>query len=159
MLSLTRKLCPLFSLIFMVGCGKKMTEPETVTKPHIEPQVPSPTLIIPIETRSYTMTLERSGGFKFPDRLRVRSNNAVGKVVTIVYNIPSEDPASFDYKCTYVGTGAATMPVDSCVDMEGDDLGDITDGRENPLDAGKSVRFESNSDEFEGDAIYDVDWY
>lgn len=157
MLSLSQKLCPLFSLIFMVGCGKKMTEPETTSKPQVLPQVPSPTLIVPIE-RTSLMVLERSGGFKFPDRLRVRSNNAVGKVVTIVYNIPSEDPASYDYKCTYVGTGAATMPLDRCVDMEGYDLGDIADGRENPLDAGRAIKFESNSDELEADAIYDVDW-
>lgn len=158
MLALTKKLCPFLSFICFISCGKKMSEKESVSKPHIESQVPSPTLIIAIEERVKTYELPNPGGFKFPEQLRVRSNNALGKKVTITYNIPSEDPTSFDYKCIYKGTSASSMPVERCVDMAGDDLGNITDGEENVLDVGKSIKFESDSDDLKADAIYDVRW-
>ena len=158
MLALTKKLCPFLSFICLLSCGKKMSEKETVTKPHIEPQVPSSTLIIAIAGATKTYLLPDPGGFKFPDQLRVRSNNALGRKVTITYNIPSEDPTSFDYKCIYKGTGASTMPVERCVDMIGDDLGDITDNEEIILDEGRSIKFESDSTDLEADAIYDVRW-
>ena len=158
MLALTRKLCPFISFFCLISCGKKMSEQESVTKPHIESQVPSPTLIIAIEARLKTYIPKSSGGFKFPEQLRVRSNNALGKKVTITYNIPSEDPTSFDYKCIYKGTSSSQMPVERCVDMDGGDLGDITDGRENILDEGRAIKFESDSDDLKADAIYDVRW-
>lgn len=158
MLALSRKLCPLFSLIFMVGCGKKITEPKAVSKPHIENQEPSPTLIIPIETKSKVYDPDHSGNFKLPDRLRVRSNNATGKVVTITYNILPEDPDYYEYKCTYKGVSDSSMPVEKCVDMEGKDVGNITDGRENPIDQDKLIKFDSNSEDLKADAIFEVDW-
>lgn len=156
MLSLTRKLCPLLSFFCLLSCGKKINEPETAVKPHIEPQVPSSTLIIAIEERSKIYIPEGPGGFKFPEQLRVRSNNALGKKVTITYNIPSEDPTSFEFKCFYKGTSADQMPVQKCVDMAGDDFGDITDGEEHVID--KAIKFESDSDDLKADAIYDVRW-
>lgn len=158
MLALTRKLCPFLSFLCVMSCGKKMNEQEAVSKPHIESQVPSPTLIIAIEKRTTIYELKDPGGFKFPDQLRVRSNNALGKKVTITYNIPSEDPTSFDYKCIYKGTSDHQMPVERCVYMDGSDLGNITDGRENPLDIGRTIKFESDSDDLKADAIYGVRW-
>jgi hypothetical protein len=158
MLSLSRKLCPFFSLIFLMSCGKKITESGSTSKPHIEEQLPSPTLIIGIEERLKLFVLERSGGFVFPEELRVRSNNALGKKITITYNIPPEDPAGFDYKCTYKGVTATSMPIEKCVDIDGYDLGNMTDGRRNPLDAGKTIKFESDSDDLQADAIFQVEW-
>ena len=156
MLSLTRKLCPLFSFICLMSCGKKINEKEAVAKPHIETQVPSPTLIIAIEERTKTYIPQGQGGFKFPDQLRVRSNNALGKKVTITYNIPAEDPTSFEFKCFYKGTAQDKMPVQKCVDMDGADFGDITDGEEHVID--KAIKFESDSDDLKADAIYEVRW-
>lgn len=158
MLALSKKLCPLFSLIFMVGCGKKITEPTEVAKPHIENQEPSPTLIIPIESSSKTVELQRGGGFKLPDRLRVRSNNATGKVVTIAYNVLPEDPDYYEFKCIYRGVSEASMPVQKCVDMEGHEMTEVTDGRENPIDSDKVIKIESSSSELKADAIYEVRW-
>lgn len=159
MLALSRKLCPFFSLIFMMGCGKKMTEPESVSKPHIENQEPSPTLILAIEKRMQTFTPTRHGQYILPDQLRVRSNNALGKVVTIVYNIRADDHETYDAKCIYKGTAAAEMPVDRCVDQDGVNLGNITDGQTLMIiDAGNSIQMESNSDDLKADAIYDVNW-
>lgn len=158
MLALSRKLCPLFSLIFMVSCGKKITEPEVTAKPHIENQEPSPTLIIPIESRTTEYHPARDGRFKLPDRLRVRSNNATGKVVTISYNVLPEDPDYYEFKCIYKGVSEASMPVQKCVDMEGHEVTEVTDGRENPLDNEKLIRIESNSDDLKADAIYEVYW-
>lgn len=158
MLALSRKLCPLFSLIFMVGCGKKINEPKAVTRPLIENQEPSPTLILAIETLMKIYDPIRSGNFKLPDRLRVRSNNASGKVVIITYNILPEDPDYYEFKCIYKGESETSMPVDKCVDMEGKDVGNITDGRENPVDHDKLIRIESSSEELKADAIFDVNW-
>ena len=158
MLALSRKLCPFFSLIFMMSCGKKMNEPKAETKPHIENQEPSPTLILAIETLAKIYDPARSGNFKLPDRLRVRSNNAAGKTVTITYNILPEDPAYFEFKCIYKGASEISMPVEKCVDMEGKDVGDITDGRSNPIDHDKLIKLESSSEDLKADAIYEVDW-
>lgn len=156
MLSLTRKLCPFISFICLMSCGKKISEKDPAAKPLIESQVPSPTLIIAIEERVKTYIPKGSGRYKFPDQLRVRSRNALGKRVTITYNIPSEDPTSFEMKCFYKGTSEDQMPIQKCVDMSGDDLGDITDGEEHAID--EAIRFESDSDDLKADAIYDVVW-
>ncbi len=160
MLELTRKkLCPFFSLLFMMSCGKKMTEPESVTKPHIENQLPSPTLILAIEEKLQTYIAKRPGHYILPEQLRVRSNNALGKVVTIIYNIRADDPETYDAKCTYQGVAEDSMPVEKCVDQDGYDLGDITDGQTQLIiPAGNSIQLESNSDELQADAIYDVNW-
>jgi hypothetical protein len=160
MLALTRKtICPFFSLIFMMGCGKKMTEPESVSKPHIENQVPSPTLILAIEQRLSKFVSTHNGQYILPRELRVRSNNALGKVVTIIYNIRADEPDTYDAKCIYKGIAEDTMPVDRCVDQDGIDLGDITDGQTQMIiPAGNSIELESNSDELKADAIYDVNW-
>ncbi len=154
-----KKLCPFFSLIFMMSCGKKMTEPESVSNPQIENQLPSPTLILAIEQRIKKFVPVRNGQYILPDQLRVRSNNAIGKVVTIIYNIRADDPETYDAKCIYKGTAQDAMPVDRCVDQDGIDLGDITDGQTQMIiPAGNSIQLESNSDDLKADAIYDVNW-
>lgn len=159
MLKLSQKLCPFFSLIFMIGCGKKMTEPAGESgSPHVESQKPSPTLIIPIETRTKLYDPDRSGNYRLPDRLRVRSGNAAGKLVVVTYNILPEDPDYFEFKCIYKGETDTSMPVEKCVDMDGKNVGNITDGRPNPVDHDRLIRFESNSEDLKADAIYEVDW-
>ncbi|MFL5783430.1 MAG: hypothetical protein ACJ76H_02400 [Bacteriovoracaceae bacterium] len=159
MLALSRKLCPFFSFMLLMGCGKKMTEPNTTAKPHIENQKPSPTLIIPIEEASFEYKIPQSGDFLLPDRLRVRSGNADGKVVSITYNIHPDDPETYEFKCVYKGVSADSMPVAKCVNIEGQDLGNVTDGTvQFALEADNSIKFESNSEELKADAIYDVDW-
>lgn len=159
MLALSRKLCPFFSLIFMMSCGKKITEPETVSKPHIENQEPSSTLILAIEKTLQTYVPKRSGQYILPSELRVRSNNALGKVATIIYNIRADDADTYDAKCIYKGTTDISMPVDRCVDQDGIDLGHITDGQTLMIiDAGNSIKLETNSEDLKADAIYDVNW-
>ena len=159
MLALTRKLCPFFSLIFMMSCGKKMTESETKVNPLIQNQEPSPTLILAIEQKIQSYIPQRSGQYLLPDRLRVRSNNAIGKIVTIIYNIRADDPETYDAKCIYKGTAESAMPVEKCVDQNGVDLGNITDGQTVMIiDAGNTIELQSNSEELQADAIYDVNW-
>ncbi len=159
MLTLSKKLCPFFSFLLMMSCGKKMTESTPKTKPNIQHQEPSPTLIIAIEQRTLNFIPERSGQYLLPDRLRVRSANATGKTVTIVYNIRADDPETYDAKCTYKGNAPETMPVEKCVDQDGVDLGNITDGSTIMLiDAGNTIKFTSSSDELKADAIFDVNW-
>ncbi len=158
MLALSRKLCPFFSLIFMMSCGKKITEPKTESKPHTEYQEPSPTLIISLESRTKVYDPEQSANFVIPDRLRVRSNNATGKVVTITYNVLPEDPDYYEFKCTYRGVSESSMPVEKCVDAGGDDLGDITSGAEMLILEDKNIKFEANTDDLKVDAIYQVRW-
>lgn len=159
MLTLSKKLCPFFSFLLMMSCGKKMTETSPKTKPSVQYQEPSPTLILSIEQKIVTFTPERSGQYLLPDRLRVRSANATGKTVTVVYNIRADDPETYDAKCIYKGTAPDTMPVQKCVDQDGVDLGNITDGSTLMIiDAGNSIKFTSSSDELKADAIYDVNW-
>jgi hypothetical protein len=159
MLALTRKLCPFFSLMIMVGCGKKMTEPDSTDKPHIEPQKPSPTLILSIESLEKIYKLPLGAWFLLPDRLRVRSNNAIGKTVTITYNISPDDPENYEFKCTYKGATADSMPVEKCVDIVGSDMGDVTDGSDHmPMTINQLIKLESSSEELQADAIYSVTW-
>ncbi len=160
MLALTRKkLCPFFSLIFMMSCGKKMTESETKINPLVQNQEPSPTLILAIEKKLQSYIPQRSGQYLLPDRLRVRSNNALGKIVTIIYNIRADDPETYDIKCIYKGATDASMPIDKCVDQNGVDVGNITDGQAiTIIDAGNTIELQSNSEDLKADAIYDVNW-
>ncbi len=159
MLTLSKKLCPFFSFLLMMSCGKKMTESGPKSKPIFQYQEPSPTLILPIEQKVFTYIPELSGQYLFPDRLRVRSANAMGKTVTIVYNIRADDPETYDAKCVYKGTAPETMPVEKCVDQDGKDLGNITNGSTVMLiDAGNTIKFTSSSDELKADAIFSVTW-
>jgi hypothetical protein len=159
MLALSRKLCPFFSLIFIMSCGKKMTESETKSSPLVQNQEPSPTLILSIEKNIQKYLPQRPGQYLLPDRLRVRSNNAIGKIVTIIYNIRADDPETYDAKCIYKSASEASMPVDKCVDQNGADLGNITDGQTIMIiDAGNTIELQSNSEELKADAIYDVNW-
>ncbi len=160
MLALTRKFCPFFALIFMMSCGKKMTESESPsTPPLVQNQMPSSTLVLGIENKVQTYIPKFSGHYLLPDRLRIRSNNALGKIATIIYNIRADDPETYDIKCIYKGNTDTSMPVDRCVDQYGVDVGNITNGQTVMIfDAGNSIELKSNSEELKADAIYDVDW-
>jgi hypothetical protein len=159
MLTLSKKLCPFISFLLMMGCGKKITESGSKSKPLVQYQEPSPTLILAIEQRVVTFVPDRSGQYLLPDRLRVRSANATDKTVTIVYNIRADDPETYDAKCIYKGTAPDTMPVQKCVDQDGVDLGNITNGATIMLiDAGNTIKFTSSSEELKADAIFDVTW-
>ncbi len=159
MLALSRKLCPLFSLVFMMSCGKKMTESENSSKPHIENQEPSATLILAIETLKTYYVPSRSGQYYLPDRLRVRSENAVGKTVSITYNVRGDDNEIWDIRCHYKGAAADSMPIEKCVDQEGIDVGNIWNGSiPTMVDHGNYIRIESTTSELKVDAIYDVNW-
>lgn len=157
MLALSKKLCPLFSFFCLMACGKKITEPQETVKPLVQHQVPSPTLIIAIEERQKIFEPENIGGLKLPDQLRVRSGNALGKMVVISYNVLPEDYDYFEFKCTYTGVSNTSMPLQKCVDMEGNDLGNVTN-IEFPIDSDKLIRFDSDSDDLKADAIYEVRW-
>jgi hypothetical protein len=159
MLALSRKLCPFFSLMVMVACGKKMTEPGTVTTPHIENQSPTPTLVIEIAEHLQEYRFGQSGDILLPDRLIVNSGDATGKTISITYNISPDDPELYEFKCVYKGVSSTSMPVQKCVDIDGSDMGNVTNGSFSfPMAEGYSIKFESSSYDLKAEAIYDVNW-
>jgi len=163
--TLTRKFCPLMSLaIATMGCGKKATDADTQAARNTENQVPSSTYVIKLDgsqASRKTIKFERGARAMLPDSLRVRAGNSTGKQVEIAYNVNEYDSDDFNFKCTYSPSSSPTiMNLTSCVDYDGDDMGDMTVD-EYPIRPGEVVQIRftgAQSSDLIVEAFYNMKW-
>jgi hypothetical protein len=103
LLKLSKKICPLLTMLLAIGCGKQINETASseVTRPSQNSDLP-PVLSLQINEQQSPQTnyiLPKNAWFKFPTALKVTSGNGIGKRVRIYYNLwPNGD---YEYLCYY----------------------------------------------------------
>lgn len=129
--ALTRKLCPFVSLaIATVGCGKKITDPESQGARQTENQELPSAYVLRLdgsETSRKNFPMVRSANFRIPDKLKVREGNTSGRIVEIAYDVNPYDSEDYEFKCSYIASAnPSEMVLTSCVNYDNDDYGDVS---------------------------------
>jgi hypothetical protein len=129
--TLTRKICPLMTLVFAtIGCGKKITQADARPGNSTENQEIPSTFVIGLDGSRETfkeVRLPEAARFYIPDRLQVISGNTNGKVVEIAYDVDEDDDEFYRFKCAYVASiNPYEMNLDKCVNDDENDLGDVS---------------------------------
>ena len=165
---LKKKLCPLFSLVLLLGCGKKISEAQSDPADTVlnESQELDPRFLVElVESQSLTKThrITRNGNFRLPQKLFIKSpGRGIGKRVSVTFNQEIEDPSIFELKCTYRSrTQVDNLPFEKCVNSSGRDIGAIDPNEEFTLDANKNLELTllnpSNTD-LTVEAWFEVIW-
>lgn len=163
--TLTRKLCPLMTLaIATIGCGKKIGEPKSSpTRQNHNQEIPA-AYVIRLDGSSSSWknySMPKPTHFVVPDRLKVRSGNAAGKIVEIAHDVNPYDSDDFHVKCTYASSSSSKeLVLTGCVDYENDDFGDVSDFIFR-LEEGDliQIRFKgANAADTIVDAVYTMEW-
>lgn len=165
--TLTRKLCPLMSLaIATMGCGKKVTDADTQragNRDRENQELPSAYVIRLDGSQATRKTVKFSRGAKaiLPDQLIVRAGTTPGKFVEIAYDVNEYDSDDYSFKCTYSpSSNPIIMTLSSCVDYDGEDMGDMTKD-EYPIRPGEVIQLRfsgAQSSDLIVDAIYNMTW-
>lgn len=165
---LTKRLCPLMSLALAFGCGKKINDPETTTgntRPGQEQELPSKLTLQIDETVSPIKLYEfpKNAWFKLPTKLFAKEGNAVGKKVTIYYNL--RPTGAYEFLCTYRSVSHATeLAFQKCNDMDGVEIistPEVLASMDYPMDKGFSVKLQLTNPTGTGmkiESTYLVDW-
>ncbi len=166
---LTKRLCPLMSLALAFGCGKKINDPATSdvnrTDQTQTTELPAVLTIQLQEAVSSVKTyqLSRNAWFNLPEKLTVRAGNAVGKRVTIYYNLLTN--GDYEFLCNYKSVSSATqLNFQNCESSDQVQIvSNVTDlGKMDfPMDKGSSVKVQLTNPTAAGlviDSTYLVDW-
>ena len=160
---LTRKLCPFVSLaIATVGCGKKISESDTVPSRTTENQELPATMVIELDgaqSSSKTHSMPRNGTFELPSRLLV-TGNATNKTVEIIYDLDRYDNNYYQFKCSYVAVAANDMRLSRCQDSYGGNFGNVAGAIFN-LYKGDQIKMRfvgTQATDLKVEAAYTVDW-
>ena len=159
-----KRLCPLMSLALLVGCGKKINDPE-ISDPNngsTQNQILPSSLTLQIvesESSSTKYTLPKDGIFELPQQLVVLQGNGAFKNVKISYNLDNNN--DYEFHCIYKSTGQTNvLPLDRCESPDGGSFGDVSE-QEFPMDQGKKIGLKitnSTTNNLIIDATYQVRW-
>lgn len=150
--------------IATIGCGKKIGEPKSSPTRQTHNQEIPAAYVIRLDGSSNSWknySMPKPARFVVPDRLKVRSGTAAGKVVEIAHDVNPYDSDDFHVKCTYGSSTSNTeLVLTGCVYYDGDDFGDVADFifrlEENDL---IQIRFKgANSADTIVDAVYTMEW-
>lgn len=164
---LVKKICPFVTLLMAMGCGKQINDPEvSEVARQVQGQEPAPTLILQINesvsaVTSYTLT--RNAWFHLPSKLMARNASAVGKSVTIFYNL--QLTGEYEFHCQYKSVASATeLDFVNCQSPDNINIISNVNDLENmqfPMDRDTKVKLQLNNPtgtKILIDAAYLVDW-
>jgi len=103
LLKISKKICPLMTLLLSFSCGKKINEPNTIES-RISNQTPEEewgVLLIELPPGSIETSyrFNRNAWINLPTKLNVESGNALGKRLKIYYNLT--DQGDYEFHCLY----------------------------------------------------------
>jgi hypothetical protein len=160
-----QKICPYVSIVITIlGCGKKITEPDTDLSRQRQEIGPLTNFVIGLNGAEASRKVYRMPGparFEIPTHLKVKTGSTVNKVVEVAYDVNEFDSDDIEFKCSYVSSpNIFEMKLHKCVDYDGNDFGNVS-GHEFILryDDIIEIKFTgAPSQDLSVEAVYSMKW-
>ncbi len=160
-----QKICPYVSIVITIlGCGKKITEPDTDLSRQRQEIGPLTNCVIGLNGAEASRQIYRMPGparFEIPTHLKVKTGSTVNKIVEVAYDVNEFDSDDIEFKCSYVSSpNIFEMKLHKCVDYDGNDFGNVS-GHEFVLryDDIIEIKFTgAPSQDLSVEAVYSMKW-